>query len=111
MNAKFNLIINMIIILLATMLVFAPAASADTWAGRADGSGDGAEEWGAGEASVPIYDLELGAALIGVRFGNVSVPQGAIITNAYIQFTVEVTSSEDTNLTIWGQAHDDAPIF
>jgi len=37
-------------------------------------------------------DLDLGengGKIIGLRFNNVNVPQGALITNAYIQFTAE----------------------
>ena len=48
---------------------------------------------------------------MGMRFANLSIPQGATITNAYIQFTVDETGSSTTNLTIKGQATDNASTF
>ena len=48
---------------------------------------------------------------IGMRFNNLNVPNGATITNAYIQFTVDETSSSTANLTIKGEDHDNAPAF
>lgn len=48
---------------------------------------------------------------VGMRFRSLSIAQGTTITNAYVQFTVDETDSEVTNLTINGQAIDDAPTF
>jgi hypothetical protein len=48
---------------------------------------------------------------IGLRFQSVSIPQGATIKNAYIEFYPAVDDSESTNLTIYGHAVDDAPVF
>jgi len=56
-------------------------------------------------------DLELGndfshsnpQRMIGLRFRDLGIPRGAIITNAYIQFTADETNSEPTNLMIWGE--------
>lgn len=56
-------------------------------------------------------DLELvrdnsgsrGEQIVGIRFQNISVPDNANVNNAYIQFTSEETSSEDTSVTIWGE--------
>lgn len=48
---------------------------------------------------------------VGLRFTGVDIPQGATITNAYIEFTVDETSSTLFNLDIAGQAVDDAPAF
>ena len=49
---------------------------------------------------------------MGLRFLNVTVPQGATITNAYIQFTVDDTDAVNTaTLTVHGEAHDNAPTF
>ncbi len=49
--------------------------------------------------------------LIGLRFQNVAVPQGAIIKSAYIQFTADNSNDEPTALTIKGEATDDAATF
>ena len=48
---------------------------------------------------------------IGLRFQNVTIPQGAVITNAYIEFFPALTNSEATGLTIYGQYFDDPPTF
>lgn len=48
---------------------------------------------------------------VGLRFQNVTVPQGAIITNAYIQFTVDETDSDATLITLRGEDVDDADAF
>jgi len=59
-------------------------------------------------------DLDLGengAKIVGLRFNNVNVPQGALITNAYIQFTAEEVGTVATSLTIEGEATDNAPPF
>ncbi|MBW2302213.1 MAG: hypothetical protein JRF57_00720 [Deltaproteobacteria bacterium] len=66
-------------------------------------------------------DLDLGGysttsndAIVGIRFQNVNVPQGATITNAYIEFTAKADSSTapaNTNFTIRGQLDDDTDQF
>jgi hypothetical protein len=48
---------------------------------------------------------------VGIRFNGVDIPQGATITNAYVQFQVDETSSEETLLTIVGQVVDNAATF
>ncbi len=49
--------------------------------------------------------------VIGIRFQNLNIPKNATITNAYIQFSVDETSSEATNLNIYGEATDNANSF
>lgn len=49
--------------------------------------------------------------VIGMRFRDLGIPQGAIITNAYVQFTVDEASSGAANLTIHGQDADNAASF
>jgi len=48
---------------------------------------------------------------VGIRFNNIDVPKGATITNAYLQFTAKETHSGATNLTIIGEASDNAGAF
>jgi hypothetical protein len=69
----------------------------------------GATDWGSS-------DLELGEESsnpqrVGIRFLNVSIPQGAIITSAFIEFTTDEEDSGTTNLEIWGEADDNAVRF
>lgn len=61
-------------------------------------------------------DLELTAdgttiQTIGMRFGNISIPQGATITNAYVEFVAKETQPDTTNINFYGQAIDNAPAF
>ena len=77
---------------------------------------DDAEENGAGTVSLTSSDLELvtdGTAVqtVGVRFAGVAIPQGATVTNAYIQFVVDEAQSEATTLTLKAQAADTAATF
>ncbi len=46
--------------------------------------------------------------IVGIRFQNIYIPKNATITNAYIQFSVDEKSSEATNLTIYGEATNNA---
>ncbi|MDQ5840791.1 MAG: Ig-like domain-containing protein, partial [Chloroflexota bacterium] len=61
-------------------------------------------------------DLELvvdkaATQLIGLRYQGITLPRGATITNAYIQFQAAKTNSEATSLNLRAQAADDAPVF
>ena len=47
----------------------------------------------------------------GLRFTGVTVPRGATITNAYVQFQADEAGSVATNLTVAGQAADNPPGF
>ncbi|NNC88216.1 MAG: hypothetical protein HKN82_07125 [Akkermansiaceae bacterium] len=84
----------------------------------ASGNDDGEEDNANGAMSLTSTDLELvhdtaGAGkvqTVGMRFLP-GVPQGAAITNAWIQFTTDETSTGAANLTFRGQAADDAPAF
>ena len=49
--------------------------------------------------------------VIGLRFGNSEIPQGATILSASVQFTADETSSDPVNLVIKGEATDDAATF
>jgi len=61
-------------------------------------------------------DLELpndgGLQVIGIRFLNVEVPNGANVIDAYVEFTVEdVEPDQPVNLIIDGELVPDAPAF
>jgi peptidoglycan/xylan/chitin deacetylase (PgdA/CDA1 family) len=81
-------------------------------------SGD-AEEMAAGTVVLNSSDLELvydsyksaGNQIVGLRFAGVSIPPGATITNAYVQFTVDETTSMPLTLTLKAQAADTAAVF
>ena len=48
---------------------------------------------------------------MGVRFRNLTIPAGAVITSAYVQFTAKDARSAPTQLAIAGQAADNAATF
>jgi hypothetical protein len=77
---------------------------------------DDAEEiLSSGSVGLASSDLELvfdaEPMAVGLRFNDVEIPKNALITNAYIQFTVDEDNSEDTSLIINGHASDNAPEF
>ncbi len=77
---------------------------------RVEGIQDDAEQTGS-SVNWDINDLELGDKICGIRFRDVKIPKGSTITRAYIQFTVDETRSETTNLTIWGHARYRSGMF
>jgi type IV pilus assembly protein PilY1 len=85
----------------------------------ASGYDDAEERYGGswdGRMDVGDYDLELTEdysynQIVGIRFRNIQIPQGYTITNAYIEFSADETGSTSTNLSIYGEDIDDAPIF
>ena len=49
---------------------------------------------------------------IGIRFVDLNIPKGAIISNAHIQFATEQTNNlNPCTIEIYGEAHDDPPTF
>lgn len=102
---------------------FQHAYSQSTLSVRVSAADDDMEEFLLGSAKVGTLDvgssdLELGSEgannvdpqLVGVRFQNINIPQGAIITHAYIQFAVDATAknSDPSNLIIHAENVDSA---
>ncbi len=58
-----------------------------------------------------IDDGVNGNQLVGIRFQNVNVPQGAIITNAYVQFDVDESTTGLVTIDIVGIDVDNAAQF
>jgi hypothetical protein len=76
-------------------------------------SSDDAEEKPSGSMSLSSSDLDLTLSssslmTVGMRFINVAIPEGATISNAYIQFQADEAQSGLTSLTIEGEVRDDA---
>jgi hypothetical protein len=76
---------------------------------------DDVEEGDGGKMYLTSTDLELindsGDQTVGLRFQNVVVPRGATITGAHVQFYADEVSTGGCELTIQGQAADDAAAF
>lgn len=65
---------------------------------------DGSFDVGSSDLEMPFesYGTASSKQLIGLRFTNVALPKGAVITNAYIQFKADEPNIEPTSLTIRG---------
>jgi hypothetical protein len=83
---------------------------------RVAASSDDAEEASSGSVDLTSSDLELvtdGSKVqtVGMRFPGVTIPPGALVLEAWVQFEVDETSSGATALRIDGEASDDAAPF
>ena len=82
---------------------------------RVSASTDDAEQSASGSVDLSSTDLELtqesSVQTIGMRFNTINIPQGATISNAYIQFQVDEASVDTTSLTIQGENVDNASTF
>jgi hypothetical protein len=78
----------------------------------AAGNDDAEEKINTGAMDIGSSDLELiresSDQLVGLRFANISIPKGATINSAYIQFTVDETDDEPTTLVFHGELSTDA---
>ena len=75
------------------------------------GTDDAEQTIGTGAMNLTSSDLDLGSDLVGLRFNNIAVPPGAVITNAYLQFKADAVSTTATSLIIRGEARDNAVTF
>lgn len=92
-----------------------PATTHVTKVRIATDAGD-VEQGKSGAISSGGGDLELGhdgstAQTVGLRFTGLDIPKDAIITRAYLQFTVDEKSAGAANLVIRGQDSDNAAAF
>lgn len=83
---------------------------------RVTSSSDDGEERNGGSISLSSSDLELvydgsTSQVVAVRFTSVTLPKGATINNAYLQFGVDEVSTDAADLTIQGEATDNAAIL
>jgi hypothetical protein len=76
---------------------------------------DDVEEKSNGRMYTNSSDLELtydgNEQTVGLRYTGVTIPQGATITNAYVQFTTDETNSGATSLTIRAEDENNASAF
>ncbi|HEU4355752.1 MAG TPA: hypothetical protein VFT27_09210, partial [Actinomycetota bacterium] len=97
-------------------LTFSGTGSASSLDVRVPGGPSDAEERPDHSVALGSTDLDMmtqdeSNLLVGTRFTGVTVPQGATITNAYVQFTADRADSVSTSLTIRGQAADNPGLF
>ena len=99
-----------------SLVVMSPGAVTTTVDVYVAASSDDAEQKPSGRTKPTNPDLELvqdrgSNQIVGLRFEGLDVPQGAVITNAYVQFQADEKNSEDTHLEIQGEDIDDALPF
>ena len=102
-------------VIAANVISYNPGEDPGTLDVRVTAGTDDAEERGSGSMRLTSSDLEMvfdgDDQAVGLRFTNVTIPQGATINNAYVQFTVDEENSDATSLTVSGHAADNAPTF
>ena len=73
------------------------------------------EENSSGSMYINGSDLELiydtSAQVVGIRFTGVKIPNGAVVTKAYIQFKADQISSKTIQIAINGEASANASAF
>ncbi len=89
---------------------------ATTFETRIGAGSDDAEERVSGAVSLTSSDIEMvfdrgGDQTVGLRFNGVTIPQGASIQEAWLQFQVDEANTVATNLTIQAQDADNPPTF
>ncbi|MGH2652427.1 MAG: hypothetical protein ACRDHK_14585, partial [Actinomycetota bacterium] len=93
----------------------APPVVGGTVERRIAAAGDDVEESAGGSISLNVSDLELvdsgNLQTVGLRFTNVTVPAGARITRAWVQFEADEVSTDVASLSIQGQDADDTTTF
>ena len=103
-----------------TEIVAAPTfsilpASASTESRVAASTDDAEELLSTNAVTLNSLDLQLidsgGAQEVGMRFLSISIPPGASITNAYVEFTTILAQSGATDLTFRAEAVDDSTTF
>ncbi|MCP4430234.1 MAG: LamG domain-containing protein, partial [Gammaproteobacteria bacterium] len=84
----------------------------------AAGNDDAEERISDGDMYRDSTDLEMsydsyhgGLQIVGMRFTNVAIPQGATINSAYIEFETDETDSGTANLVIYGEDNDTSNQF
>jgi Secretion system C-terminal sorting domain len=93
------------------------SVAGNTFSKRISNNSDDAEERiSNGNVSRNSTDLELGfdgsnQQIVGMRFRNVTIPQGITITNAYIEFECDEADNGTTNINFYGEDVNNAPGF
>ena len=98
----------------AQLMVYYTAPVTSTFA-ITTGDDDAEQDAQSGAMDLSSSDLELttdGSSLqiIGMRFQNVNIPNGSVITDAHIQFQVDETNSTDTVNVAWAAEDTDNAI-
>ncbi|MCP4256276.1 MAG: discoidin domain-containing protein [Planctomycetes bacterium] len=111
MSKKLIYLVSFVLVLalVGTNVVFGDTV----WEGRVEDDLDDVEEQSSGSVDTTSSDLELpDDQVIGIRFVKVYVPQGATVSKAYLEFTVdELEGPQATNMIIDGELSPNARAF
>ncbi len=98
-----------------SVVVSDTSAEVHTLQSRVSAGSDDAEERADGSMYLNSSDIELvfdyNLQTIGIRFTGLTIPENAMITNAYIQFKVDEVSSGSTQLSIHGENSGNTAAF
>ncbi|MCX6224149.1 MAG: CehA/McbA family metallohydrolase [Bacteroidia bacterium] len=93
-----------------TITVTAPTPTSYIFTKRITAGSEDVEEYSSGTMTLTSSALELvyaskstGNQIVGLRFTSVTIPKGAIVTKAYIQFGVSQKTTATCKLTIKGE--------
>ncbi|MGK0371910.1 MAG: hypothetical protein ACJAW1_002154, partial [Glaciecola sp.] len=116
MNSQHRNSRYVIVYLLWVLSIFSSTAFSATEQVRVSGGNNDAEELVSdGDMSRGSSDLEFGydggLQIVGMRFQNINIPQGATISSAYIEFVTDETDSGTTNLVIFGEDNESPTTF
>ncbi len=105
-----------LLLFLASVLMTPPVIAKKVDYQVSRGNDDAEERVSDGNMYLTSSDLELisdggTAQIVGIRFQNIAIPQGATILSAVIEFETDETNSGATSVTIRGEDIDDAPTF
>ena len=97
------------------IVLISPSARADSGEFRVRAASDDAEQQSDGtvlnSSDLELLDDKSEHQVVGLRFTQVSIPPGATITRAYVQFTADKSSATTAPMSIYGQATDSAATF
>jgi hypothetical protein len=93
-----------------------PAGGAHVMEVRVQTGSDDAEQTLSGWTGLSSSDLELTTdgsrqQVVGMRFAGLQVPAGATVTNAYVQFRTDESSTGAADLTVRAEAADNTPTY
>ncbi len=107
--------VGVMLALLSLVAAWTSATSAVTLEQRIQASANDGEESPTGTVNLTSSSLQLvfdtSLQTVGMRWTGISIPAGATITAAYVQFYASQSQSEVTNLTIAAQAADNPGAF
>ena len=108
---------NGIVFTVIESITFIRQIPPDSYDDAEEGALNGAMALESSDLELGEYDtwtqdgIEQGVQTIGIRFTNVTIPQGATILSATVQFTCDDVGADDAEMTIYGENVADAVTY